>query len=168
MLSIAFLVAASSVADQMAPAKQGMVQCQSPDVLFKTCDSLSKVSQIGPDLYRIESEMLVDPDGPVVITEISTVSVQGIQVCDTVRLAEIDQWDVKVAGVPTTAAQAARHRSRIKRQLAFLSGQSICTTVVPGEQNMHNVQATIGGRRVPAFDYAMKWVSPDEGWKVAP
>jgi hypothetical protein len=151
----------------MAPAKQGMLQCHGPDILFKTCDALSKVWQVGPDRYRFESEIVVDPDGPVLMTERNTVTAQGTKLCETVRLAEIDSWTVKVAGAPASPAQAARYRGALKRKLAPISGKIACSAIIGGEQGF-TVEATIGGKRVPAFDYAMKWVSPNDGWTVAP
>ena len=168
MLGLALVMAAASVADQMAPAKQGMVQCHMPDVLFKTCTALSKVWQVGPDSYRFESEIAIDPDGPVVVTERNTVRVQGTQSCETVRLTEIDGWPVRIAGTPASPAQAARIRATLKRKYAPIGGKLVCSTIVPGEQQMETVETSIGGKRTPALDYAMKWVSPKDGWTVAP
>lgn len=167
MLSLA-LVFAASVAEQMAPAKQGMLQCQSPISSMKTCDSLSKVSQVGPDRYRFESEIMLDADGPVLATERNTTTVHGTKVCEPVRLAEINNWTFKVAGAPAGPAQVARFRAVLKQRLAPLSGQTLCTAIVPDEEGMYTVQAFMGGRRVEALDYSMKWVSPNDGWKVAP
>jgi hypothetical protein len=168
MLSIALVLAAASVTKQMAPAKQGMVQCHMPDVLFKTCTALTKVWQVGPDSFRFESEIAIDPDGPIVVTERNTVRVQGTQACETVRLSAIDSWPVKIAGAPASPAQAARVRAALKRKFAPLSGKVTCYAIVPNDQQMETVQTSIGGKRTPALDYAMKWVSPKDSWTVAP
>ena len=168
MISVIVALAAASVAEQMAPARQGMLQCQMPDVLFKTCLSLSKVRQVGPGNYRFETEILLDPNGPVVMSERNTAAVQGNNVCEVVRLWEIDSWTVVIGGKAANAAQTAKFRVAMKRRFAPLTGQTICTAIVSNEQEMHKVIATIGGKRMPAFDYPMKWVAPDDGWKVGP
>jgi hypothetical protein len=145
-----------------------MAQCHMPDVLFKTCTALSKVWQVGPDSYRFESEIAIDPDGPVVVTERNTVRVRGMQTCETVNLSEIDRWPVKIAEAPASPAQAARIRATLKRKYASIAGKFVCSTIVPGEQQMETVETSIGGKRTPALDYAMKWVSLKDGWTVAP
>ena len=168
MLSVLFALGGASVAEQMAPARQGMLQCQMPDVLFKTCMSLSKVSQVGPGNYRFEGEILLDPNSPVVISERNTTAVQGNSVCEVIRLSAIDSWTVAIGGKPANAAQTAKYRAVMKRRFAPLAGQTVCTAIVSDEQQTHRVIVTIGGKRVPAFDYPMKWVAPDDGWTVGP
>ena len=167
MFSIALLFAASSVAEQMAPAKQGMLQCQSPIPSTKTCDSLSKVTQVAPGSYRFESEIMLDADGPVLASERNTTTVQGDKVCEPIRLADINKWTFTVAGRPATAAQASGFRVLLKERLGPINGVTLCTSIVP-DGDMHLVQAFVGSRRLEAGDYSMKWVGPNDGWKVAP
>ena len=86
----------------------------------------------------------------------------------TERRQEIDGWPVKVAGTPASPAQAARIRATLKRKYAPISGKLVCSAIVHGEQQMETVETSIDGKRTPALDYAMKWVSPKDGWTVAP
>ena len=167
MLSIALVIAAS-VAQQMAPASQGKLQCLSPIESSKTCDSLSKISQVAPGRYRYEAELLYDADGPVLVTERGVVTIQGAKICETIRLPQIDTYTFKVGGVPATTAQTARYRAHFKKTFAPLAGQSLCSTITPEEDGLHAIESYVGGRRVPGLDYSMKWVSPNDGWKVGP
>src|SRR5688572_15156607 len=118
MISFVFALAAGSVAEQMAPARQGMLQCQMPDHLFRTCASLSKVVATGPQTYRIETSMLVDPNGPVVVTFKSQVTVHGEEICDKMNPADISAASVTSAGKLLPAARAARYIALVKRGYA--------------------------------------------------
>lgn len=168
MLSIAFAFLATSVAEQMAPAKKGLLQCQSPIGSTKTCDSISRVTQVSSGSYRFENEILIDADGPVILLERAIATVQGNKLCETVRLAEIDKFAIFINGKPATSAERARYRANIKEKFAPIAGRTICTSVVPDEDGLQTVEASISGQRLPILDYTMKWVGPNDGWKVAP
>jgi hypothetical protein len=161
-------MAAASVADQMAPARQGMMQCQMPDVLFKTCFSLSRIRQASPSTYIFETEMLVDETGPVTASMNSKVFVRGSELCEVMNPNEILEATITSQGHTLHAAQATKYRAKVRRTLAGFAGRTICTTIVAGDGEMQKVIGTVDGKRIPAADYAMKWVAPDDGWKVAP
>lgn len=166
MLSVILSLAAAPVAQQMEPARQGKLQCQNPDALFKTCESLSRVVQVGPTSWRFDTEMLVDPEGPVIMTERSVTTVEGNTVCDVIRLPDIDHWGVRIGDRSATASETARFRNLFKSRLAKLAGMKVCTEILDAEEGIHKVVGTIGGVHFPAADYSMKWVDPGEGWTV--
>lgn len=167
MISLAIALAAASVAEQMAPAQKGMLQCQMPDMLFKTCASLTKVVVSGPEAYRVETSLLVNPVGPVVATVTSNLTVQGNAICDKNDPADIDAASVAIGGKPAPAAAAARHIATLRRTLATFSRKTVCTEIVAGEGGNLKVQGRVDGTRIPALDYDMIWVKPGEGWTVA-
>jgi hypothetical protein len=152
----------------MAPAKQGMLQCQMPDVLFKTCFSLSKVYQTGPSTWTIETQMVVDQQSPAIASLKDTVFVRGTEVCKAANAIDVAKFTFSLEGRPIPSAEAAKYRSKLRQFYAAFGGKMICTQVVPSEQGMEMVEATIDGKRFPLGDYAMKWVSPKDGWTVAP
>lgn len=167
MISIALALAAATVAEQMAPARQGMLQCQMPDALFKTCASLSKVVEAGPSAYRIETRMLLDPAGPVIATMHSTVKVQGAEICERMNLADLSEATLTSAGKSLPAANAARYLGVMRRGFAALEGKLVCTEIISDDQGTTKVLARIAGKRMPALDYDMIWVDPADGWTVA-
>jgi hypothetical protein len=167
MLSLAFIIAAASVSEQMAPARQGLLQCQMPDDLFKTCASLSKVVPLDAATYRIETDMLVDPNGPVVATVKSKVFVEGDEICDRMDPADLAAATVTAAGKSVSAASAARYRAVMRRSFASLERKKVCTRIVADEQGVTKVQGRIAGKRMPQLDYDMRWVKPGDGWTVA-
>jgi hypothetical protein len=167
MLSLAFILAAASVTEQMAPARQGMLQCQMPDALFKTCASLSKVVQLEPSTYLIETNMLVDPRGPVVAKMKSKVFVEGEEICDKMDPKDISTAVITSDGKSVSAASAARYIAAMHRSFSAFHGKSVCTRIVADEQGVMKVQGRVAGKRMPQLDYDMSWVKPGDGWTVA-
>lgn len=168
MISLALALAAASVAEQMAPAKQGLLQCQLPNDIMKTCFSLSKVVSAGPSSYVMDSEMLVDPENSVTASLRSTVSVRGSEICDVVRPAEAAAAKFAAEGRPLPAADAAKYRAKLKLMLNALAGRTICTRIVANDEGWLTVEGKIDGKRVPEVDYDLMWVKREDGWKVAP
>ena len=167
MLSLAFLLAATSVAEQMAPAREGKLQCQMPDMLFKTCASLTKVAVRDAATYRLETSLLVNPQGPVVATVQSDVRVQGEEICDKNDPADVAAATVTVDGKAPPPAVAARHVATLQKSLATFSRKLVCTRIVAGEEGRLKVEGRVSGIRIPALDYDMIWVGPADGWTVA-
>ena len=168
MITIAIGLFAASVAEQMAPAKQGMLQCQMPDVLFKTCASLSRVYQTGPSAWSFDGQMIVDPESPVTASFSDTAFVRGSEICKAANAVDVSKWTFTLEGRTLSTAEAARYRTKLQRLYGAFGNKLMCTEIVPNEQGMELVRATIGGKRFPIGDYAMKWVSPKDGWTVAP
>jgi hypothetical protein len=166
MISLLIAFSGASVAEQMAPAQRGELQCQMPDVLFKTCFSLSKVVRTGPTTYRFETRMLISKNDPVVMAIDQIATVQGQEVCARLTLSDLSKAKITLGGKELPAANSARYFSLLRRQYAAVQGKLICTEIVANEQGMEKVQGRIDGKRVSALDYAMIWVRPDDGWVV--
>ena len=98
------------------------------------------------------------------IDQIATV--QGQEVCARLAISDLTKAKITLGGKELPAASAARYLAVLRRQYAVIQGKLICTEVVPDEQGMEKVQGRIDGKRVPALDYAMIWVRPDDGWVV--
>lgn len=168
MIALSFLLVAASVAEQMAPAKQGMLQCQMPNLESKTCFSLTTVRQTGPSTYSLKTDMLVDAAGPVIASIRSIVSVRGSEICQVMNPNELAGAEFTFDGRPLAGAEAADYGARLRGDFAGLAGHRVCTQIVPGEQGVVTVIGTLDGKRIPVGDYEMKWVTPGDGWKVAP
>ena len=168
MLSFAIALAAASVAEQMAPAKQGMLQCQMPNLESKTCFSLTTVRQTGPSTYSFTTEILVDAAGPVIASFRSIDSVRGPEICLIIKSNETEGATFTFDGRPLSGAEVADYRERLRANFAGLAGHRVCTQIVADDQGLLTVIGTLDGKRIPAGDYEMKWVRAEDGWKVAP
>jgi hypothetical protein len=168
MITFSLLLAAASVAEQLAPAQQGMLQCQMPNLDSKSCFSLSTVRQTGPSTYSFKTEILVDAAGPVIASIRSIVSVRGAEVCQIMKANETAGATFTFDGRPLSGAEAAEYREGLRTDFAGLAGHMVCTQIVADDQGLLTVIGTLDGKRIPAGDYELKWVRPEDGWKVAP
>jgi len=168
MLSVLLSLAAASVAQQLAPAKRGLLECQMPNLETKTCLSLSKVSQSSASTYSFETEMLVDQAGMITARMHTQVSVRGTQICEKMSVSDTARATFASEGRPLSGAQAADYRAKLRAEFAPVVGHIICTRNVTADDDMETVEAWIDGKRVPGGDYAMIWVDPADGWKVGP
>jgi len=145
-----------------------MLQCQMPNLESKTCYSLTTVRQTGPSTYSLKTDILVDAAGPVIASIQSIVSVRGSEICQVMKPNELAGAEFTFDGRPFSGAEAADYRARLRGDFAGLAGHRVCTQIVPGEQGVVTVIGTLDGKRIPAGDYEMKWVTAEDGWKVAP
>jgi hypothetical protein len=151
----------------MAPAKQGLLQCQQPDELSRTCLSLSKVYQTGPSTWIYEMNTAIN--GIVLSMKTETFE-RGAELCDVIDLNDLTAATYTEYGRPASASQVAEVKAIFRDQMRPFSGKTVCTRIVPGHEASGTdvMQATVNAKRFPAGDYAVKWVSPRDGWRVAP
>jgi hypothetical protein len=168
MLILLSALAATSVSQQLAPAKHGLLECQMPNLESKTCLTLSKVTQLSASTYAFDTELLMDAAGMITARIHSQVFVRGSEICE--RMSGKDAADASFAseGQPLSGSQAAQYRAKLRAQFAPIAGHTICTQNVPADDGLETVIGTIDGKRVPEGDYGMKWVDPRDGWKVGP
>jgi hypothetical protein len=167
MFSVVLALASASVAEQMAPARQGMLACHVPDVLFRTCFALSKVIPTGPGTYRFETALLVDPSGPVVMKLHSPATTQGSRICERISFTRLASAKFTIAGKELPPSKRAAIMIKVRRLYAPVNGKMICTEVIPNEGEMVEVIGWVDGKRWKAADYPMKWVDPQDDWIVA-
>lgn len=168
MFEFALLLAAASVSEQMAPARDGLEQCQMPDAVSKVCYSLSKIVQDGPSAYTFKTETVIDPAMSIIGKLDERTFVDGTQLCEVMKADGGDTMAFSHEGRPLAPADAARYRAPLHQSYAALAGHKMCTEVVPNDESTVRVIATVDGKRVPTLDYLMKWVSRADGWRVAP
>lgn len=169
VLSLAALAApdAADPADPLAAARQGMLQCYAPDPARRTCRSLSAYV-FGPDGVENRAEVLISPDGPLVMKASTSVRVQGGAVCGPIRAQDIDASEVLFAGRPLGGARAEHAKAELKRGLAALIGAEVCTTFTPTAQG-YVTHVTVDGQPAAEMsDSPLMWVKPGDGWRVAP
>ena len=168
MLSIVAAITVATVAEQLSPAKEGMVECQIPNLQAKTCVSLSEVRQLGPSTYSFDTEILVDTAGPVTAMMHSEVFVKGSEVCQTMTGEEPAGATFLSGGHQLSASETAPYLTKLSASFAPLAGHTICTQNDSSADGVVTVIGTIDGNRVPPADYPMKWVKRSDGWRVAP
>lgn len=152
--------------DPLAPARQGKLQCYSPDRVNKTCQSLAGYAPDGRGGYRNTAEVLLASAPRITLETVTPVTVKSGAVCGFIRKADLDAGIVRRDGARLEGEAAQRILNAAAQALAPLAGQEICTSyVADGDQWI--ARGTIGGVADKLPDQAVLWVSPAEGYRVA-
>lgn len=165
-LALAATLPAAALASPLTPAASGELQCIAPNTVKKTCQSITayKLNAKGP----IESTamVLVSQSPVVVMTSVTKVVIRGNQVCTQMRPTDIGNATYSVDGKPATEGQANTFRSVMQAAMLTSFGKAVCTAYVAGPDGL-STQVTIEGMPQPGSQRVI-WVSPADGYKVAP
>lgn len=169
-LTLAALAAAANTVpatDPLAPALGGKLQCHTPDTTRKTCRSLAGYSRNADGSYTNKATVLLAPS-PVVTMAITTpVRVKAGAVCGTLAAEPIDAATIAVDGQTLAGDDDRNAKSQIKAAMQPILGQEICSRYTPAGDGF-DVSGTVGGKPSPEGDQHMIWVSPADGYTVAP
>ncbi|WP_109807968.1 hypothetical protein [Sphingosinithalassobacter portus] len=170
MLTISILIAllgAQSVDDPLAPAREGKLQCYSPDTAAKTCQALAGYELAEDGTYRNTATVLIAPTPAVTMTTVSPVTVKDGAVCGYNRVEDLEASEISVDAMPIPEAQASAVRAQIIQALAPMIGPELCTRYTPDGDGLR-AEVSFDGVARPEFNTRVIWVSPDEGYRVAP
>jgi hypothetical protein len=175
MRTVAFVFAAVSctsawaepLPDPIAPASKGQLQCHSPDVVRRTCNSLAGYKARPDGVIENTATVLVSQN-PVVTVEMTTiVKIKSGQVCGAILKKDIDTARVVSEGKPLDNAHTAAFRKLLKESMQGILGREICTAY-EAKGASFIAHASIDGKPQPDHDQPVMWVSPDEGYTVKP
>lgn len=154
-------------ADPLAPVLKGQVQCYSPDVARKTCRSIGGYVPNPDGSYQNKATVLLSASPLIVMETVAPVTVKHGAVCGAVTPHDIETAHFTIEGQPANAAQAERLRAALTQAEAAIFDHEICTAegVVGGAAT---AEVSVDGARTPTMDQRMVWVSPADGFKVAP
>jgi hypothetical protein len=172
-LSLAALLAlaatpalAASLSGPLAPAAKGESQCFGPDLAARTCQSMST--------YRLEkggisdvATILISKSPVIVMTTVAPVRIEGERVCGPIRAEDIAAASFTVDGRPADAEQTSALDGKLTDAMKDLFGHDICVAFT---RNGDGFLATSTMDGVPRRDEGQKaiWVSPTDGYRVAP
>lgn len=157
----------ASLSPPISDAATGRLQCYQPDTARKTCQSLAS--------YRIDkagkivnsTTVLLSPSAPVAMTTATEIKIRSGQVCGYVTPEGLAAATFAVGDEPATAKQTAILRERTSAAQRGVFGREVCTAYI-ADGNSIIAKTTLGGVAQPAWDQKVIWVSPGEGYKVAP
>lgn len=156
-----------ALADPLAPAHLGKVQCYSPDRARKTCRSIGSYSFQSDGSIANQAEALIAPQQFVVMKTSAPVAIRGEAECGTPRKEDIDAAEIDVNGQKLTEEKAAPVRVQIETAMAPFIGKEICSTYASQADGTLLVTETLAGAPMPGHSVVL-WVDPSEGYKVAP
>ena len=157
--------AAPTVADPLAPARIGDLQCYGADPVRKTCRAMAGYS-FGADGKILNKAEVVLQDSPLVtMTTVSPVTVRNGAVCGP--LSGVDKAQIAVRGRRLPEAEAAPIRAQLLESMAPMLGQEVCTTYRrSGEWWIAGV--TMGGVDRPDMGDTLLWVPASARYTVQP
>lgn len=168
MILFALWFAASAAAvDPIAPALAGKVQCYQPDAARKTCNSMGAYRKDPTGTIQNTATILLRPEPLIVMRTTAPVVVKANAICGTITEGDLAAADFTIDGQPADAANAEALRNAIRPGYAAVLNREICTAYVPSGDEMA-ARISIGGKRMPALDQRVRWISPSEGYSVAP
>ncbi len=163
----AALAAATPVAEPLAPAVTGMVQCHEPNAEKKTCVAISTFTSRPDGGFTNVAETLLIPDPAIVMRTVVPVRIVSGAVCGRVEQATLDAATFTVNGAAMPDADAVQLRQMMAPSLAEIAGRELCTSYSQDGAAMVG-QVKVDGVDKPEMVRRFRWVAPGDGYKVAP
>jgi hypothetical protein len=151
----------------IARAEKGDVQCYQPDKARKTCQSIASYKTMPDGKIQNTAIVLVGLKPVVVMRTATLVSIKNGQVCGPIKQADIDRATYTVDGAPATPRQVEVLHQQMTDSMATLLNADICTAYPPSGDGL-TARETVDGVAQPRLDQHVIWVSPADGYKVAP
>lgn len=167
LFALMALAAAQTFPDPLSPAANGQVQCYAPSD-HKTCASTTAYTANGDGTYANASTILLAKTPAAVVVQLTTpVTIKAGAVCGALRREDVTGATVSVNGQPIPAEKAAPVLAGLAGAMGKVIGHEICTTFVPTGTG-YVAKSTMDGKPQPDQDQKVVWVSPADGYTVAP
>ena len=171
MLIAIFLLTASSVpaseADVLAQLRSGKMLCSNPDSTTKTCSTIDTFTSVADGAFVDTGELLLSPDKPVTLEVSSIVRIENGAICGSMELPDLQRGRVRFNGSLVPPDRNALLLDRIVEALKPLAGRKVCEALrteagqLVKYGQVERVDLNLTGKPV-------KWITSDEGYKVAP
>lgn len=160
-------LAAGAGANPLAPAASGQILCYKPDTAQKTCHSIAEYSALGGGSYTSKATILVSKSPLVVLRSATPVHEEGGAVCGVITEDQLSASTLIVNGNEMSADEAAPLLALGVSALDKIIGKNICTSYSDGNGGLE-ATATVDGQSRPDLTQSVLWVSPSDGYRVAP
>jgi hypothetical protein len=168
VMALAVGATAEAQTDVLAPARQGALQCYSPNTQAKTCGALAGYSFDAQGHISNPSDVLIYPNPAIVMHTVSPVELRNGAVCGPLRQEDIDRATFTVDGQAPSDADTQNMRAEFSQQAAPLIGVDVCTTFTQQADGTMRSSATVAGTPHPEMSETVIWVHPGDGYHVAP
>jgi hypothetical protein len=165
MLLMVILIGSSAVADPLASAEAGQVQCYRPDTVRKTCQSIASYTRSGAGTY--DNKALVAVNDEATLETHTSVIVRGDAVCGYIRGEDMLAGTVRLRGNVVPPEEARPVLQKIAESVVPFAGKEVCTRYERSGEGL-TAKVSIAGRYRPDQDVAVRWIGPSEGYRVIP
>ncbi|HWW27582.1 MAG TPA: hypothetical protein VNZ85_16990 [Caulobacter sp.] len=165
ILAAAVQAAAPAVADPLAPARIGDLQCYGADPVRKTCRAMGGYSFAAGGQILNKAEVVLQDAPLVTMTTISPVTVKDGAVCGP--LSGVDKAQIAVRGRRLPEADAAPIRAQLMQSMAAMLGKEVCTTY-RRSGDWWIAEVTMDGVARQDMNDTLLWVPASAGYTVQP
>ena len=151
--------------DPLEPSRRGMVSCVDPDIASKTCMAIYRYSWDG-DAISFAVTMLVNAPGHTVMEAKGHLYYRGDLSCSRRSFKPEEIVGATIDGAPADERALADLRERATAVLKPFDGLEYCVGYEPRGDDGFITRVFVENVRRPESDNTMRWVSPDEGWRV--
>ena len=151
-----------SLPDPLSPATAGGLQCYSPDIARKICQSLAAYARSSDGEIVNTAVVLISTSPPITMTTTTPVVVRDGVVCGAIRAMDIGAATFTLSGRPLDDAQTSSLRQQMSANMSAMFDREICTAY----KSDGTAEATLGGALQPVMKVI--WVAPDQGYAVGP
>lgn len=153
--------------DMLAQFKAGRMLCSNPDSNTKTCSTIDRLTLRADGVMIDTGETLLALDKPVTLEVASVAHFEAGALCGTMDVADLRNGIVRADGVPLPADRNALALEKLTAALQPLAGRKICE----GLRLQDGQLVKIGQAErfdLPLPGKPVRWIMPDEGYRVAP
>jgi hypothetical protein len=164
-LAVVTATQAQDLPPPLAQAASGQLQCYQPNTVNKSCHSLAGYRMTVDGIVNTAVAMLSAK--PLITMEtVTRVEIKEGQVCGKTHPHDIETAKLLMNGSPVSTQIAETLRKQLIAGLQSEFDHEICTAYIPDGDGFI-AKATDNGVPIPA-EPRMIWVSPGDGYKVAP
>jgi hypothetical protein len=164
-LVLALLAAPQAVPDPLAPAREGKVQCVSPNREKKTCLAMTSYKAGPGGAFDSTVAVLVNPNPLIVMETRTKVTVESGATCSIIRAEDYAASTFTMNGAPMDESTASTIRTQVAAVIAPMAGKKGCSRErLEGDLLISEV--TIGGVARHDMTQKMIWISPSEGYTL--
>lgn len=161
---IAMLAAGQAAPDPLAPAREGKVQCISPNREKKTCIAIASFV-LTPGGFESTVRALINPEPAMAMEVRSKGTVEGGATCALIRSEDYAAATLTTNGAPMDEATAGAIRPQIVAAITPMVGKKGCSRDRP-EGDLIVSEVTLDGVARPEMTQRLIWVSPSEGYTL--
>jgi len=164
-LMLALLAPTQPVPDPLAFAREGKVQCVSPDREKKTCLAIAAYKPGAGNSFESTVTVLVNLAPLITMATHTTGTIETGGMCNTIRAEDYAASVFTMNGAPMDESMAASIRPQVTAAIAPMVGKKGCSRE-HAEGDMLVSEVTLDGVAHPEMTQKLIWVSPSDGYTL--
>ena len=149
------------------PTLDGRLECVAPNVEHRTCKAMAIYRRRADGSIELAATSLANATPMILMKSVGTVTFTRDGMCASGVRQAFEKAEFTIDGVPASASQTARFRSRVVHFGREATNGLVCDHYVATGDNLMDLP-TLDGKPVPEAVQRVLFVSPAEGYSVSP